>query len=116
MAEENMGKSSSSSDHKAVNLGNDVKGYSTISVLAKIFLAVIMKCWAMCTTVLLILLLLFWFYGGWATFALLVISVIGENNYYNNLHAHATSSYAPRGYEIARVNDFDMPDHHSHLP
>ena len=29
---------------------------------------------------------------------------------------HAVSPLAPGGDEIARVDDFDMPEHHSHGP
>ena len=49
----------------------------------------------------------------------------GEQNKGAKNHTHRTkkikigqprSKIAPGGYEIARVDDFDMPEHHSHGP
>ncbi|KAK2158646.1 hypothetical protein LSH36_166g04064 [Paralvinella palmiformis] len=62
---------------RSVEIGPDVTGYSTIKLLAKLTIAVMMKFWAMCTTVLLILLLMYWFYGGWLTLLLLIFALIG---------------------------------------
>ncbi|KAK6168172.1 hypothetical protein SNE40_022050 [Patella caerulea] len=52
-------------------------GFSTIQIVSRIVLAVMLEFWKICTSALLMVLLIFWFQGGFLASLVLVVAVFG---------------------------------------
>ena len=54
------------------------KGFSTIELVSRVVLAVVVRFWRLCTTGLLVIILLFCVHGGILAFTFLVLGILGK--------------------------------------